>query len=191
MAILVTLDIKHASLILHSIRVTVYTGSLFWFYYAAWYSYDLTGSEGYRAACPAYCKFRAYTPTWAVIIFLGAPVYYYILADLMQRWYFHLRGKTILSRESNVVTRFFEKYGMRVGAVLGWVLCVADLVIGFYSFLKSWLIKPYSGLIMIMDFDENAWMFGQLVAMIFIALPFLTAFEEFIGKLFALALSTE
>jgi hypothetical protein len=72
-----------------------------------------------------------------VIIFLGAPVYCYILADLTQRWYFHLKEKTILLRESNVVTRFFEKYGMRVGAVLGWVLCVADLVIGFYSFLKS------------------------------------------------------
>lgn len=90
-----------------------------------------------------------------------------------------------------MVTRFFENYGMRVGAVLGWVLCVAGLVIGFYSFLKSWLVKPYSGLIMAMDFEENTWMFGQLVALIFIALPFLTAFKEFIGELFALTLSTE
>lgn len=98
MAILVTLDIIHASLPLHSIRVTVHTVSLFWFYYAAWYSYDLTDSEGYRAACPAHCKFKAYIPTWAVIIFLGAPVYCYILADLTQIWYFHLKGKTILSR---------------------------------------------------------------------------------------------
>jgi hypothetical protein len=31
----------------------------------------------------------------------------------------------------DAVTSFFEKYGLEVGAVLDWVLCVADLVIGF------------------------------------------------------------
>jgi hypothetical protein len=82
---------------------------------------------------------------------------------------------------------------------MGWKLelcltgscALLTLLLGFYGFLKSWLIKPYSSLIMTIDFDENACMFGQLVAMIVIALSFLTAFEGFIGERFALTLSTE
>jgi hypothetical protein len=43
------------------------------------------------------------------------------------------------------------------------------------------MIESYSRLILTTDFDENAWGFGQLVAIILISLPFLTALEEYKG----------
>jgi hypothetical protein len=86
MAMLVTSDIIHNSMLLHTLRVVIYTATILTFYYAAWYSYNLTGSEGYRAACPVQCKFKSYQATWALIIALGAPIYLLIIADLCRRW---------------------------------------------------------------------------------------------------------
>ena len=71
--------------------------------------------------------------------------------------------------------------GIGYGRFLAWFYCIIDLTIGLYSFIDSWMIEPYSGMILTEDFDENAWGFGQLVAIILISLPFLTALEEYKG----------
>jgi hypothetical protein len=199
MAILVTSDIIHRSVFLHTLRVVIYTATVLTFYYAAWYSYKLTGQYGYRGACPARCKFQSYQATWAMIIVLGAPIYLFIILDLFRRldrkWKEH---KNIDIHEHNRQnhSKIHElwhrgwKVGMDHGRLLAWVYCIVDLTIGLYGFISGWMVQSYSGLILTADFDENSWGFGQLVAIILISLPFLTALEEFIGD-FTLSLYTK
>jgi len=107
MAMLVTFDILHLSLSLHAMRVFIYTVSIFIFYYAAWASYNLTGDKGYRGACPAHCKFKSYSATWAGIIILGAPVYLFIIADLCGR--LNKRHKKINGAKYTEIYRSLKK----------------------------------------------------------------------------------
>lgn len=187
MAMLVTFDIMHTSIMLHTIRIVIYTSTIVTFYYAVWYSYNLTGSEGYRSTCPAYCKFKTYSPTWILLVVLGAPVYLCIIIDYLRRLNMHrLKFYKIEIHEYNDSRKGWHKMWQiftRYGRFTAWIISVCDLSIGLTTFITSWRIKCYSGLIATEDFDENSWGFGQIVAMILIILPFLTAFEEFKGRL--------
>lgn len=190
---LATFDIIHSSLLLHTVRVAIYIGTIFLFYYAAWFSYDLTGDEGYRSTCPAKCKFQSYTPNWVSIVFLGAPIYLFIIADLVREIKKrHNKANPQYQdrdRKKGRLARYL-KLGMDYGRFLAWVYCIIDFIIGLSTFIIAWMVKYYSGMILTSDFDENTWGFGQLVAIILISLPFITGFEEYKGKFLNYCLPT-
>jgi hypothetical protein len=192
MAILVIFDMVHKSLVLHSIRVLVYSTTLFIFYYSAWYSYDLTGSEGFRASCPASCQFKHYSNNWIVVVAAGSPIYLFIITDLFRK-ILETRGlinpKTWIQEkpmsELTVFQKFksiFFQHGFQVARFLVWGLCLVDLCVACFGVFSSWFIWRYDGLVLSPDFDDISWGFGQLVAVILICLPVLTMAEEWKGK---------
>jgi hypothetical protein len=177
-AFLVLFDVLHKSLLLHTLRVILYVLTLFLFYYNAWYSYDLTGNEGYRAACPATCRFNSSGYTWGGIVAAGGPVYLFIVVDLLQKLY--QRRKEGKSKHQphrhNLVFRIFR--------VLAWITCIIDFWYSWITVSTSSLLMSYGGLIDSPTYDLNTWGFGQLVAMILVVLPLLAALQEWKGMLF-------
>ena len=194
MAILVIFDIIHRSLILHAMRVLVYSITLGLFYAAAFLSFDLTGPRGYRASCPATCKFKSAEGTFVGVVLAGLPVYAFIIFDLIRK---------ALQRYGILETDDFKKryrrppgiagfqlfrsiawrYGFQTLRLVAWLYTIGDLGVGLYSVWTSWWIKSYQGLALESNFDQMSWGFGQLVAVILISLPFLSAIEMFKGML--------
>lgn len=161
------------------------------FYYCAWFSYDLTGSEGFRAACPATCQFKHASSNWVVVVIAGSPIYLFIIADLVRQI---LERRGILKTELGVqekhasdftgmqrVRATISQHGFQVARYLIWCLCIVDLCVACFSVFSSWFIWRYDGLVLTPDFDDISWGFGQLVAVILICLPVLTMAEEWKG----------
>jgi len=176
-ALLVLFDVLHKSLFLHALRVSLYAATLFFFYFNAWFSYDLTGNEGYRAACPATCRFKTSAATWVGIVAAGAPVYLFILLDL---------GRKVLQRFKKSKKSKPHRLGIifRIFRVIAWVTCIVDLYYGWATVNISSQLISYGGLIDSPTYDLDTWGFGQLVAMVLILLPLIAAVQEWKGRSF-------
>lgn len=199
-SLLVVFDIIHRSLALHTLRVIVYSVVLGLFYAAAFSSYNLTGLQGYKAACPAYCSFNTNsTHSWYItIIFAGFPVYAFIIIDLGRKYLHHLEMLDAVEipeceRPYNCGLRHWQWlgswlwwHGFMGFRVAAWIYCIVELGFALWTVFYSRNTKDYKDLGLVPDFNQDRWGFGQLTAIILIALPFLAVLQEWRGKLYLL-----
>jgi hypothetical protein len=190
MGLLVSFDFIHKSLPLYATRIVVYTATLGLFYTCAYLSYDLTGDQGYRAACPATCEFKRGESKFVVVLIVGLPIYAFILTDFVRE----LLRLGPLKRGTNpsrrppgfnifrIVAYYVWHHGFQFARIIAWLCTVADLGVSLWTIWTSWYISEYKQLVVKEGYSENVWNFGQLVAVILVALPFLSIFEEWSGK---------
>jgi hypothetical protein len=194
MGLLVLLDLIHKSLMLYALRVLVLTVTLGLFYTCAFLSYDLTGKYGFQAACPATCKFKTGPGKFVIIVLAGVPIYAFILADFIREVLCRLKRlekNRIEPRQKPQGLNIFQTikiftwhHGFQVARVLAWLYIIGDLGVALWGVWSSWYLERYIGLDVQPGYNEKSWDFGQLVAVILIALPFLAIVEEWKGKFF-------